>query len=243
MPLRIGFDVDGVIADFASAYHDVEIRLFGATPGSLHSDDPEQEEETEHRPAAEDGAGPPAQPDDGTEQASRRAFGRRADAIWAAIRTTPDFWMSLKPIDPQAVRRIHEMMLRHGWEVFFITQRPASAGDTVQRQTQRWLAEQGFDLPSVIVVRGSRGATARALALDYHVDDRLQHCMDVIADSSARPILIGPGEERVTSTKRRKLGIAIVGSVSQALEILEQATIARSQPGFLDRLATIVGWK
>ena len=29
MPLRIGFDMDGVLADFSSAFHEVEVRLFG----------------------------------------------------------------------------------------------------------------------------------------------------------------------------------------------------------------------
>ena len=70
-------------------------------------------------------------------------------------------------------------MLRHRWEVFFITQRPFTDGETVQRQTQRWLVAQGFDLPSVLVLRGSRGAAAAALGLDYHVDDRPQNCVDV----------------------------------------------------------------
>jgi beta-phosphoglucomutase-like phosphatase (HAD superfamily) len=28
MPIRVGFDVDGVVADFASAYRDIEQRLF-----------------------------------------------------------------------------------------------------------------------------------------------------------------------------------------------------------------------
>jgi hypothetical protein len=87
---------------------------------------------------------------------------RRRDAIWAAIHETPDFWTTLSPLDPAAVTRIHELMLRHGWEVFFITQRPATAGDTVQRQTQRWLHAHGFDLPSVLVTGGSRGAAAAA---------------------------------------------------------------------------------
>ena len=58
------------------------------------------------------------------------------------------------------------MMLRRGLEVFFITQRPATVGQTVQRQTQYWLRQQGFDLPSVLVISGSRGAAAGALRLD-----------------------------------------------------------------------------
>ena len=80
-------------------------------------------------------------------------------------------------------------MLQHRWEVFFITQRPATDGDTVQRQTQRWLVEQGFDLPSVLVIAGSRGAAAAALRLDYHVDDSPQNCLDVMAAASAKAVL------------------------------------------------------
>ena len=53
----------------------------------------------------------------------------------------------------------------------------------------------GFDLPSVLVLAGSRGAAAGALRLDYHVDDSAQNCLDVIADSSARPILIVPDND------------------------------------------------
>ena len=122
---------------------------------------------------------------------------RRRDLVWRNIQSTPNFWLTLKPIDADAVRRIHEMMLRHRWEVFFITQRPKTEGDTVQRQTQRWLVEQGFDLPSVLVLAGSRGAAAAALRLDYHVDDSAQNCLDVISDSRARPILIVPDADEV----------------------------------------------
>ena len=87
-------------------------------------------------------------------------------------------------------------MLRHRWEVFFITQRPFTAGETVQRQTQRWLVAQGFDLPSVLVLHGSRGTAAAALRLDYHVDDRPQNCIDVSVDSNAKTILIVPEVEQ-----------------------------------------------
>jgi hypothetical protein len=135
------------------------------------------------------------------------------------------------------------MMLRHRWEVFFITQRPYTEGETVQRQTQHWLVEQGFDLPTVLVLSGSRGAAAKAIRLDYHVDDNSQNCFDVIADSTAKPILLIPASKQTAIISARKLGIGVVHRIGDALDILEQATLAQTNPSLLQRIASMVGWK
>jgi len=100
-------------------------------------------------------------------------------------------------------------------EVCFITQRPATAGDTVQRQTQRWLVGQGFDLPSVLVIAGSRGAAAGALRLDYHVDDSPTNCIDVKSESGARPVLIVPDAHAATIESARKLGIGSTRTITE----------------------------
>ena len=168
---------------------------------------------------------------------------RRREAVWRGIRATQDFWTTLPPIQANAVRRIHEMMLAHRWEVFFITQRPATRGDTVQRQTQRWLVAQGFDLPSVLVIAGSRGAAAGALRLDYHVDDLAQNCLDVLSDSKGRPILIVPPGDEATVRTARRLGIGVAVSIDECLHILSEASAASRDPGMVARLAALVGWK
>jgi hypothetical protein len=232
--------MDGVIADFSSAFHEIEDRLFGPGAG-VEMGEPEKEEEAQTSVEGEDGEAPQAAAEEAS--ASPRAARRRRDLVWREIQSTPDFWTTLKPLDPGAVRRIHELMLRHRWEVFFITQRPRTDGETVQRQTQRWLVEQGFDLPSVLVLGGSRGAAAGALRLNYHVDDSPQNCVDVISDSRAKPILVIDRNDETTVASARKLGIGTVPAIGAALDILEQASTLRSQPGLLARLASMVGWK
>src|SRR5829696_6151257 len=223
MSVRIGFDMDGVLADFAAAFRSVETGLFG-TASNVAAEAPEVEAAHEEAQAARAATG----------GATPREARRRRDAIWSAIHNTPDFWMTLQPLDPTAVRRIHEMMLRYRWEVFFITQRPATEGQTVQRQTQHWLRQQGFDLPSVLVIGGSRGAAAGALRLDFHVDDSPQNCLDVASESRARPLLIVPEPDAVTENSAKRLRIGVARTIGEALDALEQkASAAESPPGLL----------
>jgi hypothetical protein len=232
MTLRIGFDMDGTLADFGRAFHEVEARLFGPEP-VIEVRQPEREEEGQGATADET-------PVSGIAPAELR---RQRAEIWKAIHRTPDFWRTLKPIGHGAVARIHRLMLQYKWEVFFITQRPYSEGDTVQRQTQKWLVEQGFDLPSVLVLGGSRGAAAAALRLNYHVDDSAQNCVDVISDSTARPILIVRDTDEVGIASARNLGIGTAASISECLDVLERASAAHTQPGLLERIAAMVGWR
>jgi len=244
--------MDGVIADFASAYRDVEERLFGRA--SSRAEPPEVEAAAEEAAAEEAAAEEAAAAVEGTAEGAAQAAGaaqtpadvpfyeqrRRRDAIWAAIHDMPDFWTTLKPLDPRAVARIHEMMLRLGWEVFFITQRPATAGDTAQRQTQRWLQAQGFDLPSVLVIAGSRGTAAAAVRLDYLVDDTPQNCLDVAADSQATPILIVPARDMTIEKSAARLNIIVLRSVGEALDLLEKASAERARPSLLRRFSNLL---
>jgi len=238
MTTRIGFDLDGVLADLAAAYREVDLRLFGAEA---------QGDEVPESPTSEGSADPPdaGDPDEDAAGGARRLREerRRRQIVWHAIETTTDFWTTLQPAEDGVVERLAHAAARERWDVFFVTKRPETSGETAQRQTQRWLAAQGFELPTVIVTRGSRGRLAAALELDYLVDDTPQNAVDVVAEAKTRVILVNRSGDRSVEANARRLGVAIVRSASAALDLLERSTTAAASPTLFERLARKVGWK
>jgi hypothetical protein len=149
----------------------------------------------------------------------------------------------LKPLEDRAVQRLYQLTGDHNWEIFFITQRPATAGATVQWQTHKWLVEHGFLTPSVIPLSGGRGKAAAALRLDYLVDDTPQNCVDCLSESSTRAILLIDPDDTHAASSARRLGIGTANTVHEVLDLLVQVSEARENPSLLEKLRKLVGWK
>jgi hypothetical protein len=166
---------------------------------------------------------------------------RQQARLWQRVRGIRNFWESLAECEPGTVKRVQKLAHDLRWDVLFVTQRPGTAGRTPQLQTQHWLRRHGFEYPAVYTTIGSRGAIAAALTLDAHIDDRLQNCVDVATESKAWPILVwrdADSFDRI-SAGCRNLGIAVVRTVAEALDHIEQADRASAQseqPSLLDRL-------
>lgn len=209
MSLRLGVDLDGTLADLSTFYRDVEREMDAGTvtlPAEALAE-----------------AGPEVQePTDKEKLKAARRGSRKHKAVWKALQATPDLWLQLKPIEDGAVRRLYEASVSLNWEVFFITQRPKSEGASVQRQTQQWLVAQGFECPSVLPLRGPRGKAAHALDLDFLLDDLAQNCVDVVADSKCRPLLVLRKPDDAAETTARQLKIGIVRSIHEAVDLLSQ---------------------
>lgn len=141
-------------------------------------------------------------------------------ALWDEIRQLDGFWESLDEIEPGCVAHLADLSRAHQWEIIFLTRRPEVAGDTAQRQTQRWLQAHGFDLPSVYVVRGSRGQIAAALDLDVVIDDDLENCLDVAAASNARSILVCRAAKPPAVDG---LGIDVVSTLEAGVNLLTES--------------------
>ena len=172
---------------------------------------------------------------------------RQQTRLWERVAATRNFWETLGEHEPGTVRHLQKLALELRWDVIFVTQRPATAGRTIQLQTQRWLRRQGFEYPSVYTTQGSRGHIATALTLDAHVDDRLEHCVDVSTDSKAWPILVWRDDASFAriASGAKKINIAIVGTVREALDHIEQAdrggAARKSTRSLLERLKRSFG--
>lgn len=224
MPLRIGFDLDGVLADMDAELGRLAIELFG---------------EAEPKAPAELG-----QTSDATPPVNLKLSARQQRRLWQHVHGVENFWGTLHEIEAGAVKRLAAVAAERRWEVIFLTRRPESAGETAQRQTQRWLEAKGFPLPSVFVVQGSRGRIASALALDIVVDDRVDNCLDVVADSKARAILVWRDAEEQLPATARRLGIGVVRSVSECLDILTEVDLpGAARAGIVARVMRALGLK
>ena len=233
--MRLGFDLDGTVADLHSALTMEARRLFpGIDPAAVPS-------------SAAPGTAPSAADAEATlSEEQALSFGalsaRQQREIWNVVCDRENFWETLDEIEPGALARLYSLVQTHRWELIFLTSRPETRGDTAQAQSHRWLSKHGFMQPSVFVVHGSRGKIAASLALDVIVDDRPENCLDVAIDSSARAILVWRGDANNVPGSARQLGIGSVGSMSECLDILESLDRPdANQLGMVERLKRLLG--
>lgn len=240
MGLRIGCDLDGTIADMDAALQREAQRLFGPDV-DLHASTSRQLESAEDvESEISAGAGMSDAPLPAKVQ-GRPLTRTELRQLWAHVREVENFWRSLGEIEPGAVAQLAALARGHRWDVIFLTQRPSSAGETTQLQSQRWLQVHGFELPSVYV-NGGRGQVARALSLDAVLDDRPENCLDVVADSEALPLLIWRHRRESLPPALRQTRIETMSSMREALERLEGITGDRTRArSFLGRVRSAIG--
>jgi hypothetical protein len=232
--MRLGCDLDGVLANLHGAFVATAIELF-----------PDLDRSAIDAPTI--GASPPGpartpEPAVATRRTEPEIVvsPRQTDAIWKRLSGLPDFWETLDEIESGAIRRLASLSEERRWEVIFLTSRPPSAGRTVQRQSQRWLEHHGFPLPSVFVVSGSRGRIAEALDLDVVIDDRPDNCLDVVLESKAAAVLVWRGTQASVPASARRMGISVAPSVMNCLATIEEGERTR-EGSLVERLRRLFG--
>jgi len=206
--LRIGIDIDGVLADFRTAFR-------AAAVHSLRRD-VDSRQEPELTPLSD-------------------ADVRR---VWDYIAKARNWWMDLQPYEPVEIARLYSLTRANGWEVFFMTKRPPSGGDSVQFQTQSWIERYGFYLPAVMTVPGSRGEVANGLRLDLVLDDQLINCVEVISAAQTKAVLVQRTDDAALKQQASNRGIGVVTTLAEALAVMERLhDVLPQKRGRLLRLA------
>jgi hypothetical protein len=269
MPLRLAFDLDGVLADMdGELMRQAEI-LFGKAmtrqptrPAAALADEPAATtgaDQAGEAGNAGDAGGPggPGEPGEaggpggpGGEATSidtpaiskLQVTARQMRRLWQHVQSLDNFWETLNELEPGVLPRLAAIAAERRWEVIFLTKRPATAGSTAQVQTQRWLESKGFPLPSVYVVQGSRGRIAASLNLEFVIDDTPANCLDVVVDSEARAILVWRDEEKLLPPSAKRLGIGVVKTVDECLNILVQVDAPlEERPRMMARVMRLLG--
>ncbi len=257
MPLRVGFDLDGTVADMYFALHREAVKLFGedvlrkahlrqgsggqAADASTATGDPKGQAASDKQALAEKLA---KSEDDSTTTLAMQELhltARQQMQLWDHVKKVENFWTTLPELEPGIIARIAKTASDRRWEVIFLTTRPSTAGDLVQLQSQQWLAAHGFQYPSVYVVQRSRGKIADSLGLDAFVDDRPENCLDIAVESKAKVILVWHGSVSDVPAGAKRLGVQPVTTISEAMNLLERLDDIRNQPSIMRSIKRAFG--
>jgi hypothetical protein len=215
--LRVAFDMDGTVADMHTILRREAERLFGSA-GAVDAPPDEPAPADIPRVVATD---------------DLRLSRDQLRALWDHVEGIENFWTTLPEMEPGIVSRIAATARERRWDVLFITTRPTTAGEPTQRQTQRWLRDNGFEYPSVCVLERSRGKLADVLQLDAVVDDRPENCLAVAIDSKAKPLLIWPGGQETLPAGLDRMGVRPFVTIGDAVTWLEKLDQRRRQSGVM----------
>lgn len=165
--IRVGVDIDGVLARFNESYATLATSLTGFTfppiddihyPNTWHWDK------------------------------AQGMLSKDVSKVWQHIKISPRFWQDLKPYAeaPVFLNMLSSKRYLKEWEIYFITTR---MGRLVKQQTEDWLEEYGFKNPTVIISR-LKGQIAEGLELTHFIDDKPSNCHDVMSRSAETKVYL-----------------------------------------------------
>lgn len=155
--LRVGFDMDGVITNFSTAYTELLHRLDSKIPIINNQRDILDWTFNKFLPI------------------SREVESK----AWDIIRSDDYFWVSLKPLIDLSELIDFITLHKNKIDFYFITSRPNSKNTTATYQTTQWLKFYGVEDP-IVIETSQKGLAASLLRLSYYIDDKVENCEDVL---------------------------------------------------------------
>ncbi len=155
--MRIGFDIDGVLADFNKAFIDLIVHTTGANLFPARPFDIPMWDYPQHY----------------------GYNGAQLKEVWGIITASESFWATLPPYADakETLNRLTEANQVEGHDVYFVTSRP---GVRAKAQTEQWLWNNGYTGVPTVLISSRKGVSADAIELDTYIDDRDVNIVDVI---------------------------------------------------------------
>lgn len=164
--MRIGLDVDGVLANFFSVYEQAVIDEAGE----------------DKFPCRYPECFPPVW-DWPEHYGYDRAYIKR---VWLKIAKSRSFWSELGRLpDLQTLLEVAPWVMH---DVYFITARP---GENAKGQTEEWLRRHGVPNPTVLIT-ADKGGACGVLGIDVYVDDKWENIQNVVETSKTTRAYLAP---------------------------------------------------
>ena len=194
--MRIGFDIDGVLANFPPAYEKLFVDITG---------------DNNFPPLTSEGPGSWNWPTD-----LHGYTAEHTKEAWRRIKKSPDFWVSLDAILPDFIHFMNWLGEHEDdHELYFVTARP---GTETKWQTEQWFINRIGVAPTVLISE-EKGMIAKALNLDLYVDDKAENIKDVEEKSpNTKAYLIDRGYNRHISTKHRIANLEEFLNIVQSIQ-------------------------
>lgn len=159
----LGIDIDGVLADFTTAYADLLVEITGSDllPKGWREGIVNKTFPTSWNWDLDAGY---------TKEQTRQVWER-------GILTSAKFWRSLQalPGAQDAIKQFNKLS-NEGHEVYFMTHR---MGKKAKQQTEEWLYDHGMNYPTVLL-SGDKTPLLANLGAKFFIDDKVATMNDVL---------------------------------------------------------------
>jgi len=158
--MKIGLDIDGVLADFVTPFlRRLELRVGGPAIDPASITDPN----FQHHPFL----------------TGELVYACMVDASY-----DPEFWRMLAPLpSPNQWQALNQLSRDN--EVVFITHRWVRDAYDINAVTCEWLGRHGIDNPVVHFTQDLKSQLVKQMQVELFVDDRHENCEDVATQTDA----------------------------------------------------------
>ncbi len=165
----IGIDIDGVLADFTTAYVPLIQKVTGRELFPPHW---------------RQKATFPQTWDFDLDAGYTKA---ELSEVWKVIKTSKTFWRDLKPLEGAVTTIKHlNWLSERNTDIYFLTNR---MGTHAKSQTESWLYQCGMANPTVILV-AEKAPLVKALGIEAFIDDKPDTLNDVANHAQAHGLTV-----------------------------------------------------